>query len=107
MAEIEERSPCKNEPTQDGHAGEDRGDRVTKQYGGPDRTPESGEIRRHVVDRGDESSVDDMGASYEKPTREGHGQEEAHHDRSLAESPCYPAIPLGTVERQSPRCPSG
>jgi len=68
---------------------------VTKQYGGPDGTPEGSEIRRDVIDGGDESPVDDMGASYEDTTREGHGQEEAHHDRSLAETPSYPAIPLG------------
>lgn len=89
---IEDRSPCENEPAQNGHAGEDRGDRVTKQYGGPDGTPERSEIRRNVVDGGDESPVDDMGASYEDTTREGRGQEETNHDRSLAETPSYPAI---------------
>jgi hypothetical protein len=68
---------------------------VTKQYGDPDGTPEGSEIRRDVVDGGDKSPVDHMRASYEDTTREGRGQEEAHHDRSLAETLSYPAIPLG------------
>lgn len=71
-AAIEDRPPCENEPAQDGHAGQDRGDRVTKQYGGPDGTPKGSEIRRDVVDGGDESLVDDMGDSYEHTTRECH-----------------------------------
>ena len=45
---------------------------MTKQYGGPDGTPEGSEIRGDVVDGGDESLVDDMGDSYEDTTCEGH-----------------------------------
>ena len=73
------------------------GDRVTKQYGGGDGTSEGGEIRRDVVDRGNESLVHELGDSYEDTTREGHGQEEAHHGRSLAEAP--PDQPPTTVAR--------
>jgi hypothetical protein len=87
FAAIEERSPCKNEPAQNGHAGQDRGDRATKQNGGPDGTPEGSEIRSDVVDGGDESLVHDMGDSYEDTTRKGRRQEKAHHGRSLAETP--------------------
>jgi hypothetical protein len=60
---------------------------VTKQNGGPDGTPEGSEIRRDVVDGGDESLVHDMGDSYEDTTRKGRRQEKAHHGRSLAETP--------------------
>ena len=60
---------------------------MTKQNGGPDRTPEGSEIRRDVVDGGDESLVHDMGDSYEDTTREGRGQQKTHHGRSLAETP--------------------
>lgn len=64
-AAIEGRSPSEDEPAHDGDAGQDRGDRVTKQHGGGDGTSERGEIRHDVVDRSDESLVDDMGDSYE------------------------------------------
>ncbi|MGA8723595.1 MAG: hypothetical protein WB565_01000 [Acidimicrobiales bacterium] len=60
---------------------------MAKQYGGPDGTSEGGEIRRDVVDGGDETLVHDMRDSYEETTREGHGKENAHHGRSLAENP--------------------
>jgi len=83
FAAIEERSPCENEPAKDGHAGQDRGDWVTKQDGGPDGTPEGSEIRRDVVDGGNESLVHDMGDSYEDSARKGRGQEKTHHGRSL------------------------
>ena len=97
MAAIEDRPPRENEPAEDGHAGQDRRDRVTKQYGGPDGRPEGREIRRDVVDGGDESLVHHMGDSYEEATREGHGQEDADHGRSLAETP--PDQPAPTVAR--------
>ena len=87
FAAIEDGSPCENEPAQDGHTRHDGGDRVTQQYGGPDGTSEGGEIRRDVVDGGDETLVHDMGDSYEDTTREGHGKENVHHGRSLAENP--------------------
>lgn len=83
---IQHGTPCENEPAEDGHAGQDRGYWVAKQYGGPDGTSEGGEIRHDVIDGGDEPLVHDMGDSYEETTREGHGQEEAHHSRSLAEN---------------------
>jgi hypothetical protein len=63
-AAIENSSPCKNKPAQDGHTRQDRGNRVTKQYGGPDGTCEGREIRHDVVDGGDESLIHDMGDSY-------------------------------------------
>jgi hypothetical protein len=87
FAAIEDRAPSEDEPAHDRDAGQDRGDRVTKQYGGGDGTSEGGEIRRNVVDRGNESLVQDMGDSYDNTTRESHGQEEAHHGGSLAEAP--------------------
>ena len=74
---------------------------MTKEYGGPDGTPEGSEIRRDVVDGGDESLVYDMGDCYEKATREGHGQEEAHHGRSLVETP--PDQPTPTLEERKYR----
>lgn len=87
FAALVERSPCENEPTQDGRAGQDRGEQVTKQDGSPDGTSEGGQIRRDVVDGGYESPVYDMGDSDEDTTSKGYGQEEAHHSRILAESP--------------------
>ena len=92
FAAIEERSPRENEPTQDGHTGQDRGDWVTKQNGGPDGTPEGRQIRRDVVGGGDESLVHDMGDSDEDTAREGRGQQKSHHGRSLAETPPLSAI---------------
>ena len=68
---------------------------MTKQYGGPDGTSEGREIRRDVVDGGDESLIHDVGASYEDTAREGHGQEDAHHKRSLAEIPQNQPPPTG------------
>jgi hypothetical protein len=59
---------------------------VTKEDGDRDGTSKGGEIRHNVLDRGNESLVH-MGDSYEDSTREGHGQEQAHHSRSLAEVP--------------------
>ena len=79
LAAIEDRSPCENKPAHDGHAGQDRGDRVTEQYGGPYGTSEGREIRHDVVDGGDESLIHDMSDSYEDSAREGHSQEDAHH----------------------------
>ncbi len=61
---------------------------MTKQNGGPNGTPEGSEIRRDVVDGGDESLVHDMGDSYEDTACECRGQKKAHHGRSLAETPC-------------------
>ncbi len=46
---------------------------MTKQYGGPDGTPESSEIRRDVVDGRDESLVHHMGHSNQETARKGHG----------------------------------
>src|SRR5205823_12307264 len=63
-----------------------------KQHGGGDGTSEGGEIRANVVHRGNESLVHDMGDSYEDTARERHGQEEAHHGRSLPEAP-QPQLP--------------
>src|SRR5205807_2263326 len=83
---IEDRSPREDEPTNDRNAGQGRGDQVTEQNGGGDSTSEGGEIRGDVVDGGDESLVHDVGDSDDDATRKGHGQEEAHHGRSLAEA---------------------
>ncbi len=93
IAAIEESSPCENEPAKDGHAGQGRWDWVTKQYGGPDGAPEGRQIRRDVVYGGNESLVHDMGDSYEETTGEGHGQEDADHGRSLAETSPDQAAP--------------
>jgi hypothetical protein len=60
---------------------------VTKECGGGDGTSERCEVRHDIVDRGNESLVHDMGDSNEEATREGHGQEQAHHGRSLADGP--------------------
>ncbi len=68
---------------------------MTKQYGGPDGTSEGREIRRDVVDGGDESLIRDVGDSYEDTAHEGHGQEDAHHKRSLAEIPQNQPPPTG------------
>jgi hypothetical protein len=87
FAAIEERSPCENEPAENGHTGQNRRDWVTKQNGGPDGTPEGSEIRRDVVDGGDESLVHDVGDSYEDTTSKGRRQEKTDHGRSLAETP--------------------
>jgi hypothetical protein len=86
LAAIADRSLCENEPAHDRDAGQDRWDRVTKKYGGGDGTSEGGQICHDIVDGGNESAVHDVGDSYEDTTREGHGQEEAHHGRSLAEA---------------------
>jgi hypothetical protein len=86
FAAIDDCSPCEDEPAHDGDAGQDRRDRVTKKYGGGDGTSKGGEIRRDVVDRGNESLVDDMCDSDEDTTREGHGQEQAHHGCILSET---------------------
>jgi len=68
---------------------------VTKQYGSPDGTSEGSEIRHDVVDGGDESLIHDMGDSYEDTAREGHGQEDAHHGRSLAQTSQHQPPPTG------------
>jgi hypothetical protein len=86
FAAIAHRSLCEDEPAHDRDACQDRGNRVTKKYGCGDGTSEGGEIRHDVVDGGNKSPVHDMGDSYEDTTREGDGQEEAHHGRSLAEA---------------------
>jgi hypothetical protein len=100
FAVIKGGSPCENEPAQDGHAAQDRGDRVTKQNRSPDGTPKCSEIRCDVVDGGDESLVQDMGNGYEDTAREGHRQEKAHHGRSLAETPViYLAYDSCAVDR--------
>jgi hypothetical protein len=59
---------------------------VTEQRGGSDGTSEGGEVRCDVIGRGDESSVHDVGDRNEETAREGHGQEETHHVRILAEA---------------------
>ena len=58
---------------------------MTEQRGGSDGVSEGGEVRCDVVDRGDKSLVHDVRESNEATTCEGHGQEETHHGRSLAE----------------------
>jgi len=73
-AAIKDRSPCKNEPAQNGHSRQDRGYRMAQQQGGPYGTSEGRQIRHDVVDGSDESLIHDMGNSYEDTAREGHGQ---------------------------------
>ena len=73
VAAIEDRPPREDEPAHYGGAGQDRGDRVTKEYGDGDGTSEGGEIRHDVVDRGNELLVHDMGDSDEDTTRERRG----------------------------------
>ncbi len=46
---------------------------MTEQYGNSYGTSEGREIRRDVVDGGDEASIRDMGYSYQDAAREGHG----------------------------------
>ena len=88
---VKHRPSREKEPAQDCRAAQDRGDRMTKQYGCPGGTPKGREICNNVVDGGDESPIHDMGDSYDDTTRKGHGQKEAHHGRSLAES--SPPVP--------------
>ena len=57
---------------------------MIEQRGYSDGASEGGEVRCNVVDRGDESSVHDVGDSDEKTARERHGQKETHHGRILA-----------------------
>jgi len=95
---IEERSPCEDEPARDGYAGQDRGNGVTEQYGGPYGTCEGGEIRHDVVDGGDESLVHDMGDSDDDTAREGHGQEEGHHRKQSGRIPAAPSAVDGATD---------
>ncbi len=46
---------------------------MTEQHRSANCATECGEIRRHVVDGGNESVVHDVGDCYEQTTREGHG----------------------------------
>jgi hypothetical protein len=85
-AAIEDRAPRKDEPAQDGDGGKCRGNRVSQQQGGGDGAAEGDEVRGNVVDGGDEPLVEDVGDSNEETAREGHGQENAHHGRSLAQA---------------------
>jgi hypothetical protein len=67
FAAVEDSPPCKNEPAQDRHAGEDCRIRMTKQQGGPNGTSEGSEIRHHVVHGGDEPLVHDMATAMMTP----------------------------------------
>ena len=83
---VEDRASCKDEPTQDGHAGQGGGNRMTEKGGSAHGTSERGQVGQDVVYRSDEPSVEDMRDSNEKTTGEGYGQQKTHHVRSLADS---------------------
>lgn len=59
---------------------------MTEQYRSPDRTTEGCQIGCHVVDRGDESPVQDMGDGDEKTACKRNRKQNADHGRSLAET---------------------
>ena len=100
IATINDGSPCEHKPAHDGDAGQDRGDQMTKQRGGGDSTREGGEIRHDVVDGRNESPVHHVGDSYQHTTREGDGQEDAHHGRSLADASQNRAAPDGATRSE-------
>ena len=47
---------------------------MTKEHGGGDSASEGGEVRQDVVERGNESLVQDMGDRYHDTACERHGQ---------------------------------
>jgi hypothetical protein len=84
-AANEDRSPREDEPADDGDGGEDSRNQVTEQRGGCNGASEGSEVRDDVVDGRDKALIDDVRDGDEHAAGEGHGQENAHHRRSLAE----------------------
>lgn len=56
---------------------------MAEQCRGSDGTCEGDQIRYDIVDRSDETSIDDVGPSHHEPTRERYGEEELDHGESL------------------------
>ena len=78
-AAIEDRPSGQSKPAQDGRAGQDRGERMAEQQGSPYGASEGREVRRDIVDGGDEPPIQDVSHSNDDAAGEGHGQEEGHH----------------------------
>jgi len=76
---IEERSAGEHHPAQNSDGGERRRKRVAEQRGGTDCAAEGCKIRDDVVDRGDESPIDDVGDGDEDAASERDRQESIDH----------------------------
>lgn len=92
-------SPRQHQPAADGECREHRGKPVAEQGRGSNGTGEGRQVRRNVVDRGDEAPVDDMGDGYHEPAGEGDREQRSHHERHCPWA-CKPEVPTDRQVRE-------